>query len=29
MSSITISSQIIEVLNYLGEKFGIAIEMNN
>lgn len=29
MSSITISSQIIEVLNYLGEKFGIAIDWSS
>lgn len=29
MQSITVSNQIIEVLNYLGEKFGIAIDWSS
>lgn len=29
MQGITVSNQIIEVLNYLGEKFGIAIDWSN
>ena len=29
MQSITVSNQIIEILNYLGEKFGIAIDWSS